>query len=47
MVCVIKHRDNAIYEIKAKKIVSGMKTLEGSIPTIVLLYMFFRYRCVA
>jgi hypothetical protein len=24
-----------------------MKTLEGSIPTIVSLYMFFRYRCVA
>jgi hypothetical protein len=47
MACIIKHRDNSVYEIKAKEIVSVMKTLEGSIPTIVSLYMFFRYRCVA
>jgi hypothetical protein len=40
MACIIKHRDNFIYEIQAKKIVIGMKTLEGSIPIMISLYMF-------
>jgi len=42
MACIIKHRGNFIYAIQAKKIVIGMKTLEGSIPTVISLYMFFR-----
>jgi len=38
MACIIQHRVNFVYEIQAQKIVSGMKTLEGSLPTMISLY---------